>query len=61
MNGWEFPWITPGSDHVFQEGEVVAVEPGVYGECLSGGIRLERDYRIEADGVTPLDSFPLDL
>ncbi len=60
MNGWEFPWITPGSDHVFHQGEVVAVEPGVYGECLQGGIRLERDYLVGADGVTPLDMFPLD-
>ena len=59
MNGWEFPWITPGSGHVFQQGEVVAVEPGVYGECLQGGIRLERDYLVESEGVTALDSWPL--
>jgi Xaa-Pro aminopeptidase len=61
MNGWEFPWITPGSDHVFQAGEVVAVEPGVYGECLQGGIRLERDYLVGQAGVTALDSFDLGL
>jgi len=61
MNGWEFPWITPGSDHVFQQGEVVAVEPAVYGECIQGGIRLERDYLVGADGVTPFDSFALAL
>jgi len=61
MNGWEYPWITPGSDQVFQAGEVVALEPAVYGECLQGGIRLERDYLIGAEGVTPLDSFPLEM
>ncbi len=61
MNGWEFPWITPGSDHVFQAGEVVAVEPAVYGECIQGGIRVERDYLIGPEGVTALDSFPLEL
>ncbi len=61
MNGWEFPWLTPGSPHLLQEGEVLAVEPAVYGECLQGGIRLERDYLVGAEGVTPLDSFPLEL
>ncbi|HYM09508.1 MAG TPA: Xaa-Pro peptidase family protein [Bryobacterales bacterium] len=61
MNGWEFPWLTPGSDHVVQEGEVLAVEPGVYGECLNGGIRLEHNYLVGKDGITALDQFPLDL
>jgi Xaa-Pro dipeptidase len=61
MNGWEFPWLTPGSDQVIQEGEVLAVEPGVYGERLNGGVRLEHDYLVGKDGISPLDSFPLDL
>ncbi len=61
MNGWEFPWLTPGSDHVIQEGEVLAVEPALYGECLQGGIRLEHDYLVEKDGVRLLDEFPLEL
>ena len=61
MNGWEFPWLTPGSDHVIQEGEVLAVEPGVYGECLNGGIRLEHNYLVGKDGITALDSYPLEL
>ena len=61
MNGWEFPWLTPGSDHVIQEGETLAVEPAVYGECLNGGIRLEHDYLVSKDGITALDQFPLDL
>ncbi len=61
MNGWEFPWLTPGSDHVIQEGEVLAVEPGLYGECLNGGIRLEHNYLVTHGGITALDSFHLDL
>ena len=44
-----------------QEGEVLAVEPGLYGRCLNGGIRLEHDYLVGKDGVCRLDSFPLDL
>ncbi len=61
MNGWEFPWLTPGSDHLVQEGEVLAIEPGLYGECLNGGIRLEHNYLVGKDTVTALDEFPLDL
>ncbi|MBM3776114.1 MAG: aminopeptidase P family protein [Acidobacteria bacterium] len=61
MEGWEFPWLTPGSDHVIQEGEVIACEPGLYAEALQGGIRLEHDYLVTAEGARALDSFPLDL
>ena len=61
MNGWEFPWLTPGSGHAVQEGETLAVEPAVYGECLNGGIRLEHDYLVEKDGLRVLDQFPLNL
>ena len=62
MNGWEYPWLTPGGErHTIQEGETLAVEPAVYGECIQGGIRLEHDYLVGKDGVTTLDQFPLDL
>jgi Xaa-Pro aminopeptidase len=61
MDGWEFPWITPGSDHTIQQGEVLAVEPGVYGECLNGGIRIEHNYLVGAEGVTALDQYTMDL
>ena len=61
LNEWEFPWLTPGSDHVLREGEVVACEPGLYSEELQGGIRLEHNYLIGADGATPLDTLPMGL
>lgn len=61
MDGWEFPWLTPSSDQVLQAGEVVACEPGLYGEDLRGGIRLEHNYLIGAGGVTALDAFPMEL
>lgn len=61
MDGWEFPWLTPGSDHVIQEGDVIACEPGLYAEALQGGIRLEHNYLVSEDAATPLDSFPLEL
>ena len=61
MDGWEFPWLTPGSDQVIQEGEVIGCEPGLYGEVLEGGIRLEHNYLVGKDGITALDTFPMDL
>ena len=61
MDGWEFPWLTPGSEQVIQEGEVIACEPGLYSEDLQGGIRLEHNYLVGAGGVTALDSFPMEL
>lgn len=61
MEGWEFPWLTPGSDQVIEEGEVIACEPGLYGEALQGGIRLEHNYLVGAEGVVALDGFPMEL
>jgi Xaa-Pro aminopeptidase len=61
MEGWEQPWINAGSDQTFVEGEVIAFEPGLYAEALSGGIRLEHNYVVTRDGPMPIDSFPMDL
>ncbi len=61
MDGWEYPWLTPGSGQTIQEGEVLACEPGLYSEELSGGIRLEHNYLVGKDGVAALDSFPMEL
>ncbi len=57
----EPPWIIPGSDHVFEIGDVIAVEPGCYSEALRGGVRLECDYIVREDGVDNLSRFPLNL
>lgn len=61
MDGWEFPWLTPGSDQVIQEGEALACEPALYADALQGGIRLEHNYVVGKDGIAPLDNFPMDL
>jgi len=61
LDAWEDPWLTPGSEHVIQEGDVVAVEPGLYSTGMQGGIRLEHNYLVTAAGVVALDEFPLDL
>jgi Xaa-Pro aminopeptidase len=61
MDGWEQPWLNAGSDQTFVEGEVIACEPGLYSEALQGGIRLEHNYLVTADGPLAIDSFPMDL
>ena len=57
----EAPHLNPAWDEVFEEGDVFTAEPGLYHESLRAGIRIEEDYRVTADGVEKLTSFPLDL
>jgi Xaa-Pro dipeptidase len=57
----EPPWIIPGTDHVFEVGDVIAVEPACYAEVLQGGVRLERNYVVREDGLENLSQFPLEL
>ena len=57
----EAPHLNPEWDDTFQEGEVFAVEPGLYGGALRAGIRLENNYLVTADGVELLTPFPLEL
>ena len=40
---------------------MIACEPGLYAKALSGGIRLEHNYVLTADGPRALDTFPMDL
>jgi Xaa-Pro dipeptidase len=61
MEGWEQPWLNRGTDQVLIEGEVIACEPALYATSLAGGIRLEHNYLVTADGPQALDSFPMDL
>jgi Xaa-Pro aminopeptidase len=57
----EAPWIISGSDHVFEVGDVFAVEPACYSVVLQGGVRLERNYVLREDGLENLSHFPLEL
>jgi Xaa-Pro aminopeptidase len=61
MDAWEYPWLNRGTDQELLEGEVIAVEPGLYSEDMRGGVRLEHNYLVGAGDVRALDSFPLDL
>lgn len=61
LDAHEVPRINPGWDDTFAEGDVVAFEPGLYGEELRGGIRLENNYLITGDGFRQLSHYPLGL
>jgi Xaa-Pro aminopeptidase len=39
-HGHEAPRLIPGSDHIFEEGDVFTIEPGIYLDTLQGGIRM---------------------
>jgi Xaa-Pro aminopeptidase len=54
----EPPFLLPNSEETLQEGMVLAVEPGLYSKA-SGGIRIEDNYLIRADGYTKLSKYPL--
>jgi Xaa-Pro dipeptidase len=57
----EGPHLNPNWDDTFCERDVFTVEPGLYGDDLRGGIRLENDYLVTSDGVELLTDFPLEL
>ncbi len=57
----EVPRINPCYDDTFQAGDVIAVEPGLYGKGLNAGIRLEQNYLVTDSGTDRLSNFPLDL
>jgi Xaa-Pro aminopeptidase len=57
----EGPHLNPHWDEVFAEGEVIAVEPGLYHDDLQSGVRLEQNYLVTAAGVELLTPWPLEL
>jgi Xaa-Pro aminopeptidase len=60
-HGHEAPRIIPGTDDVFEVGDVITLEPGLYGQGLQGGIRLEDNYLVREDGLENLFDFPMGL
>lgn len=56
----EPPFLVPRVESALEEGMVLTIEPGLYLSGL-GGIRLEDDVLVAADGPTVLSSLPLDL
>jgi Xaa-Pro aminopeptidase len=57
----EYPHLNPKWDDVLIEGEFFACEPGIYGENLRGGIRIENNYLVTPAGVENLLNSPTEL
>lgn len=57
----EYPFINSGSNDIFEEGCTFTLEPGLYGDNLRGGIRLEQNYVIENGALRRLSNLPLDI
>ncbi len=56
----EPPFLVPSSDIALREGMIFTVEPGIY-DSQRGGIRLEDDVLVGADGPVMLSTHPLQL
>lgn len=56
--GHEAPRLIPGTDDVFEEGDVITLEPGVYSRALQGGIRIEDNYVVRGEGLENLFHYP---
>jgi Xaa-Pro dipeptidase len=56
----EPPFLIPTSDAVLREGMIFTIEPGIY-HSEHGGIRLEDDVLVGADGPVLLSELPLEL
>ncbi len=61
LHGHEAPRMIPASDDIFEVGDVIAMEPGIYSEDLHGGIRLEDNYVVRENGLENLFKFSKDL
>ena len=57
----ETPHLNPSWDDTLEEGDVIAVEPAIYGPDLGVGIRIENDYLVTPTGLELLSPFPLGL
>jgi Xaa-Pro dipeptidase len=56
----ERPFIIPSEEMVLEEGMVFALEPGVYLPEI-GGLRVEDNYVVTANGVEALSRFPREI
>ncbi len=60
-HGHEAPRIIPGTDDIFETGDVITLEPGIYSTELHGGIRIEDNYIVHETGLENLFPYPKTL
>ncbi|MFD3445322.1 M24 family metallopeptidase [Microbacteriaceae bacterium 4G12] len=56
----EYPSVTDANSSLLQEGMVFTIEPGIYVPSV-GGVRIEDDVYITANGVEVLTKYPKEL
>ena len=61
LNAHEAPRLNSHWDDTLQVGDIVAVEPGLYGADLRTGVRLEDDFWVTQNGLEKLSSADLAL
>lgn len=57
----EGPRLNPHWGDTFRAGDTFTAEPGLYGDNLRGGIRIEQNYLVTATGVERLSLSPITL
>jgi Xaa-Pro aminopeptidase len=57
----EAPRLNPHWDDTLQPGDVFTAEPGLYGEDLRAGVRVEEIYHVSPTGLEKLTGFPTEL
>jgi Xaa-Pro dipeptidase len=58
LDDQEAPFFLPSTSEILEEGDVCAVEPGIYDKSF-GGMRIEDNYIITSDGFERISRFPL--
>ncbi len=61
LSNHEPPYLNPHWDDSLMPGDLFTVEPGLYGDDLVGGVRIEDNYWIGPDGLMKLSHFPRGL
>ncbi|MBD0825541.1 M24 family metallopeptidase, partial [Aestuariibaculum marinum] len=56
----EFPSMSDNNDGVLREGMTYTIEPGIYIDDV-GGVRIEDDVYVTADGHETLTKYPKEL
>lgn len=57
----EAPRLNPHWDDVLTTGDLFTMEPGLYGDELRGGVRIEENYWLTESGLERLSQFPRGL
>ena len=61
LSAHEAPRLNPNWDDTFEVGDVFTAEPGLYGDELHAGVRVEQNYVVTGAGVERLSHFPVGL